>query len=164
MAVDLTLTAAITAVETLPGNAPYASASNKRVTHTLKNVSSVLGASTTPPVTKYAGFLQALSTGTATIDLTSLTGTNGAAVTGLGLKLQAAKFTATSTNTGTITLVEGASNGYEMLGNAFSIILQPGQWFMFYGNDAAPDVAAGAKTIDLSGTGSESVDCELVFG
>lgn len=62
------------------------------------------------------------------------------------------------------TIVEGASNGYELLGNAWSIVLQPGQQFGAYLKDAAPDIGASAKTIDISGTGSQALDVVLVIG
>jgi hypothetical protein len=49
-------------------------------------------------------------------------------------------------------------------GTAWTVVLDPGQWCLFYLDDNAPDVAAGAKTIDLAGTTTQELDYVLVFG
>ena len=113
MSVTLTLTSNITAVETLETNVPAAAATKRRVTHDQFNTTSELNAASTPPVTKVAALQAALTAGAATVDLTSLTGTNGATVDGTGLRVQAMKLRNPSTNANAITVVEGASNGYD---------------------------------------------------
>lgn len=162
MSVALSYAAQVTVTETLAAN--VVAAPSPIITHNAYNGSANLTGSTTPPVSAFAAFLKALSTGTATIDLTSLTGTNGATVVGTGLKVQCAKFKNTSTNANNITIAAGASNGYNLLGASFTLILAPGQEITIYGNNATPAVASGAKTIDLTGTGSQTLECVIVLG
>lgn len=120
-------------------------------------------ADTTVPVTEAAYFSQALSGGSATIDLTSLTGANGVSIDLTGLKVQSAKFRNPVGNSA-ITITFGAADPYLLGGVAFKWILLEGQEIMFFGNDGAPDVASGAKDIDLSGTGVEELEVSLVAG
>jgi len=165
MSVTLTYAATGTVAEVIANNdISFSNTANKTVTHSALNQSGTLTSATTPPVTKVAIFNQALTGGAATIDLTALTGTNGAATTMYGLKVQYIFVKAKSTNANAITLTEGASDGYALMGNGWTVTLAANQWFTFYGNDATPDVDSGAKTIDLSGTGSQSVDIEIVAG
>jgi hypothetical protein len=164
MSVQLTYQATVTGRETLETNVPAAAAAKRLVTHDQYNSSAALSSTTTPPVTKCAYFEKALVAGAGAIDLTALVGTNGATVDGTGLKVQVFKVQAKATNANPITLSEGASNGYELLGNAWTMVLQPGQEVMVYGNDATPDVAAGAKTIDLAGTGTQALEVSIVLG
>ncbi|KKK95666.1 hypothetical protein LCGC14_2670530, partial [marine sediment metagenome] len=91
MAVEVTYAANCTVVEELTGNTDSLSAADKEVTHSQFNTSDTLNAGSTPPATKVAAFVQALTAGTATIDLTALIGTNGATVDGSGLKVQVLK-------------------------------------------------------------------------
>ena len=107
--------------------------------------------------------MQALTAGAATIDLTALTGTNGAAVDFTGLKVQAAKFINPVGNAA-MTITFGATNPYLLGGTAFKWILSAGQELLVYLNDASPDVASGAKNIDISGTLAQSLTCVLVAG
>lgn len=164
MSVAVTLAATVSVVETLPNNTPSAPDATRKVTHTGFNMSKSLNAASTPPATLMAAFEQALSSGAATIDLTALTGTNGATVNMNGLKVQAFKIKAKTTNANPITLTAGASNGIDLLGSSWSVTLQPGQEFLFYGNDATPDVASGDRTIDLAGTGTQAVEVIVVAG
>lgn len=167
MSVALTYRSQVTVAETLTdadGVSLSASETNRVVTHDQFNTTASLTSATTPPVTTVAAFRQALTDGAATIDLTALPGTNGASVSGTGLKVQAIKFKALSTNANVITITEGASNGYALAGASWSVALLAGQEFTLYGNDATPDVAAGDKTIDLAGTGTQSVDVIVVLG
>lgn len=164
MSVALTYASTLTAVETLETNVPAAQSNLKSVTHSGYNTSASLTGATAVPVTKCAYFEQALSSGSATINLAALAGTNGATVDLTGLKVQAIKFKAKAANANPITLTEGASNGYELAGNGWTVVLKAGQEFVFYGNEQTPDVASGARTIDLSGTGSQSVEVSVVAG
>ena len=61
-------------------------------------------------------------------------------------------------------MAEGTSSGYELLGNGFTFAVKPGQEALFFLNEGAPDVASAAKNIDLSGTGTESLDVIVVLG
>ena len=164
MSVALTYTANLTAVETLEDNVPAAAATKRRVTHDQFDTTSQLNAATTPPVTKVAAFQQALTAGAATVDLTSLTGTNGASVDGTGLRVQAMKLRNPSTNSGNITVAQGAANGYDGFGASFSLTLAPGAEMMILTDDAGTDIGATNSDLDLSGTGTEALDMEIVLG
>lgn len=122
--------------------------------------------STSTPVSKYSAFQKALSSGTGTIDLTSLPDNNGvaAAVNFNGLKVQYAHFENPAANANAITIAKGASNGYELAGSSWTVTLDPGEHITFLGQDTAPDVASNAKTFDLTGTGSQALDVTLVAG
>ena len=71
---------------------------------------------------------------------------------------------APTTNTAAITVTEGASNGYALLGSSFTFDVEPGQSVMIYGNDATPVIAAADAEIDLSGTGAETLDTHIILG
>jgi hypothetical protein len=162
MSVTTTYASTVTTVETLETNVPAASAGDKTVTHNGFNSSAALNAGSTPPATKCAYFTQALTAGAATIDLTALTGTNGATVNGTGLKLQVLKIKNLGANT--LTITTGASNGYAVAGADFSVALAQNQEFTFYGNDATPEIASDAKTIDLAGTSAQTSQVTIVMG
>lgn len=162
MSVAATIGLQVKSVETLANNTGSAADSKRVVTHDRYDESHVLTASTTPPVTKCAYWLQALSGGAATVDLTAMTGTNGATVDGTDLKVQGLHVKNLGANT--LTLTFGAANPYNLLGAAFVIVLTQDQEFMMYGNDATPDVAAGAKDIDLAGTGAQTSEWSVVLG
>jgi len=164
MAVSVTYASTVTVAETLPGAIPSALAAKKIVTHDVFNTSLTLNAASTPPASTMAAFTQALSGNTATIDLTTLVGTNGSVVNGTGLKVQLLKAKATATNANPITISVGAANGYDLSGAAFSVTLSAGQEVTLYGNDASPDIAAGDKEIDLLGTGAQTIDIMIVMG
>ncbi len=163
MSVTAEYIANVTVRETIETNVPAAASNGANVIHSGFNKTETLTASTTIPVTKTASFQKALSSGTATIDLTSLTGSNGATVVGTGLKVQIAKF-ANPTGNASIGLTFGASNPYNLLGAAFQFTLLAGQEITLYGNDATPDVGSGAKNIDLVGTGTQVLNCIIVLG
>ena len=129
------------------------------------NLNKKLGESTTPPAVKHAEFVKALSGGAATIDLTSLTGQKGEAVTFSGLKVQAILLKNDAAN-GTITVSKGASNGYglDAGGADFDIPVAPGAALVMYFDDELPDVSGSAKTLDLAGTGTQSLQVALAAG
>jgi len=131
------------------------------------NDADTLTAATSVPVTKHADFDQALSTGTATINLQALPGkTADETIVGTGLKVQILKLRNKSTNANKITATKGASNGYglDAAGASWTIALDPGQSALLILKDSAPDIAAGARTIDLTGTGSQVLEVEVVMG
>lgn len=121
-------------------------------------------ASSTPAATKMVADKLALTAGAATIDLTALTGPNGAAVTFNGLKVLLGIFYLPSTNSGaSMTIAKGGSNGYE-LQSTHSIICTKGCWhFMEFGSRPGA-VGGSAKTLDLSGTGTDQLWYALVAG
>lgn len=124
-----------------------------------------LNAGTTPPASQHATFNAALTAGAGTIDLTNLPGiTAGEVVNGTGLKVQVAKFLNPLTNANPITLKFGALNPYNLLGASWQVSLAPGQSLLVNGNAATPAIAAGAKNIDISGTGAQALSVHLVLG
>lgn len=127
------------------------------------NTFKTLNESSTPVVTKFVRFDQALTASSATIDLTSLTGANSESVDFTGLKVQVAKFK-NKVGNAAMTIKFGAANPYLLLGAAFSFILEDGAEATFYIPEGAPDVAGGAKDIDISGTGSEELEVQLFAG
>jgi len=164
VSLSVTYDSTVTVEETLTGNAPFAVSAKKKVTHDQFDTSATLNAGTTPPATTFAAFQQALTSGAATIDLTNVTGTNGATVNFTGLKLQLVKLRNPITNANTITIAKGASSGYALGGSAFSITLQPGEEWTYKGVDTSPDVGGSSKHLDLSGTAAQALDVYLVGG
>lgn len=162
MAVSAIITAAITATETVSDT--FVSSSDNTLTYTGLNSSSTINSGTTVPATKHATYEVTLSSGTATIDLTALTGAAGATVTGSGLKVQAVIFKNKATNANVISIADGASNGYQLFGNGWLIELPVGAFVMGSLNDAAPDIGGSAKTIDVVGTGAQVLQVQFVMG
>ncbi len=165
MSLSVTYASQITVIETVEGvfvgsDAEYGVSG--------LNTTATLTASTTPPVTKYSAYELTLSSGTGSIDLTSLPNYNGvaASVTFDGLKPQVVKFKNKSTNANAITIVKGVTTGYTGFGSAFSMTLQPGDEWAFKGNDnsGVTDVSSTVKILDVSGTGSQVLQIELVAG
>ena len=162
MSVTVSYASTLTVSEILATN--VADMSDKTVVHSGYNSSGTYNAASSPPSTTVAAFEQALSSGTATIDLRALLGTNNIAVDGNGLRAQFIKFRNKSTNANPITIAKGASNGYDGLGAAFSIALAVGAEFLMKLNDGGNDIGATNKTLDLTGTGAQVLECEIVMG
>lgn len=134
--------------------------------HKATNVEAVsLTSATTPAVTAVWSDSQALSGGAATIDLTSLTKTGLSSEDFTGKKVQMMKFTNKSTNSGSMEIATGATNGYAIFGTADDMITLPvGGCVQIYMPEGTPDVASGAKTIDIAGTGTDVFEIILVAG
>jgi hypothetical protein len=163
MAVAATIQAVLTLVETITQGFP--NPSDSTVTFDQLNQLLSLNASSSVPVTKLASFSKALGGGTGTIDLTSMPGnTPDETVTFLNLRVQAWLLLNPSTNANAITIVKGASNGWTGAGATFALTLQPGQWNLAYFDEDGPDVAAGVKTLDLTGTGTQTLSVQLAAG
>jgi hypothetical protein len=164
---SLTYAVTATLVEILPAaQAPGAASEAARtVTQAGFNAAQrVLKSDTSPPVTCGALFQQALAAGAATIDLTALDGFNDKAVNGTGLRVQLLRLRAPSSNANPITVAKGVSNGYDGFGSAFSVTLAPGAEATILTNDAGSDIGAGNKTLDLTGTGAQALDVEIIMG
>ena len=140
-----------------------ATLSDKSVTHQLKD-ELVLTSSSTPDFEKVWSARQLLTAGAATIDLKALTDPEGNTITTEGKKIRAIKIKALSTNANALTISEGASNGYELFGNAFTIALEAGDHFLAYLGTNAPDISDTTKNIDLAGTGTQGIDIIIVIG
>lgn len=132
------------------------------VTHDAYGLNTTIKSDTAVPATKVSASVVALSAGAKTLDLTALVGTNGGTVDGTGLKLQVWLLKNLGANA--MTFTEGASNGYEALGSAFSFILLQNQMAQFYLADSAPDVGGSTKNIDVAGTGTQTFQNVMVFG
>ncbi len=154
-----------TVTETV-GTTPSAASTGTGATvvHDQFNYSATLTGASSPAATKVAGFDLALSGGAATIDLTALTGTNGGTINGTGLRVEVFKVKALETNSNPLTFAVGASNGYDLMGADTSVTLLPGQQVMFLGNDAAPSIGSGDKTIDFTGTLAEGAEVMVLMG
>ncbi len=137
--------------------------SDRTLTWDSINRAKTLNADSTPVVTKFVRIDKALGAGTGTIDLTSMTGANGETVDFSGLKVQVAKFRNKSGNAA-ITVKFGAANPYNLLGASWTLILADDSEITIYTPEGAPDVAGGAKDIDLSGTGIEELEVQLFAG
>ncbi len=161
--VAATLTSALTIVETFTGGQV---STDNTITINGLNETLTLNATSTPPISKEANFTTTLSTGTATIDLTALPGlTADETVTFLNLKVAAVKFTNPSTNANNITVAKGGSSGYSFCGTTtFSIPIAPGQSVLIQCDGDAGTVGSGAKNIDLTGTGSQTLQSAWVAG
>lgn len=172
MSIDGKFLLSMTTRETLETNVD--GASNPVITHDVFNKSQRFNASTTPAGTVIIADTKALVAGAATLDLTALPGPNGATVSANGLKLLGWFFGNRAGNTADIVAVVGAATPYNFNGHANSRATAtaplsaddaPG-WAGGWNGQAAsiPDVAAGAKHIDVSGAGTESFDYVLIFG
>lgn len=129
--------------------------------------SATLKDGTSPPVSVVVVSEFTLSGGAVTIDFTSLTGFNGAAIDATGLKLQYLAFINKAGN-GNLSIVPGATNGYDipnassrwdLLGHASNT-----SWIDQKFNDDLVDVGSSDKTLDVNGTGTESFFVVLLFG
>jgi len=164
---SLTYAVTATLVEILPAaQAPGAASEAARtVTQAGFNAAQrTLKSDTSPPVTCGALFQQALAAGVATIDLTALDGFNDKVVNGTGLRVQLLRVRNPATNANPISIAKGAANGYDGLGAAFGVTLAPGAEVTILTNDAGSDIGSGNKTLDLTGTGSQALDVEIVMG
>lgn len=145
----------ITATEVLSDDSLSTSA--KSVQHTQ------FDESVTPsPATMTSQKVYTLSTGAATIDLRALYGAGGSVQDANGLKVQGIFLKNLGANV--MTFTAGASNGYEIFGASGSVAIQPGAFLAMSFNDGSPDVAAGDKTIDVAGTGSQTFECAIILG
>jgi len=158
MSVVVTYKAVATVVETLGANTGSAPANTRVVTHTDYNEEFTLNSGSTPPATQCAHFLLTLSGGAATINLASLTGTNGGPVDMTGLRVQI--FRVKNLGANPMTFSEGASNGYA----GVTLTIPPGGHVQLYSPDALGDVASGDRTIDAAGTGSQTAEVTIIAG
>lgn len=123
---------------------------------------------TVVPVTTQWQDTASLSAGALTIDLTSLAFGNLSAKTLNGLKVQGWKIRNRSTNTAVVTVAEGASNGYFLMGATGDTITIPvGCTFMFFADttEGLPDVSATAKNVTFGSADTDAtIDIQIVAG
>lgn len=147
---------------------PGLGSSNNQVTQTALNSQRTLtgtGNASQPAITEAICGNLTLSGGSGTIDLGALTGLQGS-VNLTGLKVQVMKFINPSTNANKITITKGATNGYGLGtdGSTFTVPLHPGGEFTYYCNEGTPDVGSGAKTFDVTGSGSQVLQYAIHAG
>lgn len=157
MAIVLSYNFGGTVRETLANG--VAAADNAVVSLSGYNEADTLNASTTPPVTKAALFLGTLTAGALTIDMSALTGANGA-VDLTGLRIQFLRIKNLGANS--MTFSEGASNGLALATG--TITVPAGGIYQAFLNDASPDIASGDRTIDVTGTGAQTFEITIVAG
>lgn len=165
LALGVTYQEILIAVHTLTGT--FISGSDNTYTTSLSGEgSTTYTSSTSVPVTKIASGTATMSGGAATIDLTALTGLAGEAITFLGLKVQFAFFRAPSTNANVLAVSQGASDAYglDAAGGTWLVRLDPDSSVLRRIANSAEDVASDAKTIDIAGTGSQTLEYILIAG
>jgi hypothetical protein len=128
-----------------------------------------LNASSTVPATQcFSDSLTIAGGGSATLDLTSLTGPAGVTVTFSGLKVQLAKFACPSDNSAAVLIQKGDATAYNLLGtdNASSETFEvlPGGWMGLGHDDEAEDVDATHKDVKFTGTAGDKIEVVLVAG
>lgn len=163
--VSVLFNSGVTVTETATGD--YVSSADNTITLNGMNDSATYTASTSVPVTKATAFRVTMSSGSGSIDLTALPGlTVNETIDCTGLKLQMLKVRNLSTNANSITVAKGASNGYGLnaAGTTWSIPISPGQSITFFGNDSSPDVASGARIMDVTGTLAQILEVTVVCG
>lgn len=114
-------------------------------------------------VTKAWRGIVALVAGEASLDLTDLPGIQDA-ITLAGLKVQAAQLRAPVGNTGAITIEPADSDGFPIGGTGAVIVVPPGGEVTMYTPEGTPDVGASASDVDISGTGTDSIEIVLLAG
>ena len=147
----------------------YAAAAGTRVaSDAFNNTARTYNTASTPPVSQHfavSATLAGSGAQTDTIDLTSFEDVEGIAKDGTGLRVQVVRIVAPSTNTGVLTVGDGA-NGYALFGSGVDQELRPGAELLTSQSVAAqlPLVAAGAKNVDVSGTGGDSYKIQILLG
>lgn len=124
-----------------------------------------LSTTSSPAISKAWSQERALAAGADTIDLTALPEGNFAADQDFtGLKVQVALIHVLATATVAMTFSAGATNPYNLFGASGQIELGPDDWCLLLFDETTPDVAAGAKEIDVAGSGTESYEIQLAAG
>lgn len=104
-------------------------------------------------VTVVPTYVVAMTGGAVTVDLTACGALGTVNLT--GKKVTKLVVTALSTNQNDVTIAKGAANGYEII-SGYSEVLAAGEQTII-NTAAAPTVGSGAKTLDVSGTGTQGV-------
>ena len=126
-----------------------------------------LSSTSTPAVTKSSYKEYALIAGALTIDLTALTDAVGAALDGTGLKVQTVIIVNPAGNAA-INIAPGASNPYPLLGTGNDITIPAHATQLtvigMYLPDGTPDVSGSVKTLDITGTGTQTFKLGITLG
>lgn len=165
MAVAVAKNLQLTVLENNSTAAPDVNVSSGGVlVHDQWNTQVKYDSTTTPAVSKTASFQAALSGGALTIDLTSLTGSNGGSVTFTTLKVVTARFQNPSTNANAIVIGKGAANGYTGFGATFLISVPPGGEYCVDLSTGGVTVDGTHKTLDMTGTAAQALNVSLTAG
>lgn len=123
-----------------------------------------LTASTTPDAENGVASRLSLTAGSLTVDLTAISDVNGATTTLTGKIVRALLFH--NRGAATMTFAKGASNGLDSLSGTWSMALLAGEKRCIDLTDCtAPNaISASNKTIDVTGTGTDSFDIGVVVG
>lgn len=162
MSIQTALRMDLTTSERLDANTGGLAANAQPVRYSGYDFDKTLNATSSPAATKSAFFLLTLTAGAATINLAALTGTNGATVDGTGLKVRAFRFRPLGANG--MTVVPGASNGIDLFGAASSVTVPTGGCLLQYFANGSPTVASGDRTLDVTGTGTETAEVSIILG
>ena len=155
----------LVAIQTLEG--PFVTPTDATFTIDQLKLLDQFTGSTSVPVTKTSAYELTMSSGTGSVNLASLPGsTSEETIVGTGLKVQFLILCNKSTNANKIAITKGASNGYGLAasGDSWTLVLSPGQMAFLYLNEAAPDVASGARLWDVTGTGSQVLQIVVILG
>lgn len=163
MSVSVTISQSVLIQETL-ALAGTPTATSPVITHDGMNITSTYNAGSIPGATACACNTKAMTAGTGTIDLTAVAGTNNAVINANATKVQIFKVRALPGNSGAITIKAGATNPYNIFGTSWIMSLTAGADYQFFFNNAAPTIGASAKTIDMTGTTTDGIEYEFVFG
>lgn len=161
MSVSGSLDLSLNITETL--STQVAGISQPRMTHDNFGKSVTLNSASTPAAAYVASGTQALTAGSYTLDLTSLPATGGGTQSFSTKKLCGYLFDNPSTNSGTFTITKGASNGHT-IGTNWKETIAPGQAVLKYMYTGGETIDATHKTLDVTGTGTESFNFRLVAG
>ena len=152
-----------TATEVLSVGVP-AQSGGSAIIHDGFDTTMVLDADTAPPVTKAVAFEDTLGGAATTIDLTALTGANGATVDGTGLRVQSLKVRNKVASGANMQLSAVGGNPYDGFGANFLCELIPGAEITLYTNDNGSDIAAGNKNLFIAGTATDVSEIVIVMG
>jgi hypothetical protein len=162
MPIKATLNLQLTVEETFSAaSLPFGNTGQQTVTSGGLNKNQKYDANSIPDgsVTAYGSL--PMVAGVAAINLAAVASAQGS-FSMIGKKPRAILLRAGATNVGPITVAKGASNGYTGFGSAFALTLGAGKQALIQGDDTI--VASGNRTLDVSGTGTDSIDYEIVAG
>ena len=174
MSVNVTYRSNVTAVETFT---TVLTGETLSATHNTMDTISSLTASTVPPVSMMAAFTKAMTGSAVTIDLMALTGTNGATISGVNLRVQLIKIqnplyqgNGTTPNS-PVTITAGnyvITNGsFIFVANA-KIVLNAGEEITWCGVDHAnvPVISntGPVRTFTLTGANGDNINLTIIMG
>lgn len=158
-----TYTQQLTVVETLDATlTPAAPQASRVVTHNQFAGTKTYNASSTPAATETVNFTLTLVAGAKTIDLADLVGSGGRPVDGTSKKI--ISFVFLPQGPSNMVIVPGATNGYHAFGTDFSLTAFTAGGISIDNAAGAPVIDATHKTLDVTGTGTQTAKVQIVFG